>query len=346
MKRLTVMHILNTGSYSGAENVAISLIKKLSKRVDGVYVSPNGSIREVVEKSGIRHYAVEQVNVKNIRKAIRDIQPDIIHAHDRTASMVAAMSTFRIPVISHLHNNTPWMKKLCPGTVLYGLSCMHYSRILTVSDSVMDEYVFGRLVKPKTIVLGNPVLVRDIRRKAEKADQKTAYHIVFLGRFSPQKNPHMFLRIVRRCREEYPDLRAVMIGRGEMEVEIHREIAAKGLSGCIDCLGFVSNPYGILQASGVLCIPSSYEGFGLAAVESLAVGTPVVASAVGGLPGIVDDTCGRICCSPDEYAKEILRLLTDKDYYEGKTNGAFRKAAEMDNEHEFFEKIYRIYQMT
>lgn len=60
MGKLKVMHVLCMSSYSGAENVAITMINSLKDKVDSIYVSPDGSIREVVEQNGIRHYAVEK----------------------------------------------------------------------------------------------------------------------------------------------------------------------------------------------------------------------------------------------------------------------------------------------
>ena len=46
-----------------------------------------------------------------LKKAIEKIQPDIIHAHDFTAGILAASLINRIPIINHLHNNSPWLKK-------------------------------------------------------------------------------------------------------------------------------------------------------------------------------------------------------------------------------------------
>jgi len=115
------------------------------------------------------------------------------------------------------------------------------------------------------------------------------------------------------------------------------------LQNIIKCLGFLDNPYGILRASKILCMPSLWEGYGLAAIEALALGTPVVSSDVGGLIDIVDDSCGKRCKSIEEYIEEIKRLLTDDNYYNKKRDGAFMKAKKMDNTDSFHESIKRIY---
>ena len=95
----------------------------------------------------------------------------------------------------------------------------------------------------------------------------------------------------------------------------------------VHCLGFIDNPYGIINQSKVLCIPSSWEGFGLVAVEALSLGKPVVAANVGGLPGIVTEESGKVCTYESEYIEEIVKLLTDSNYYFMKSSGANDRAS-------------------
>ena len=105
----TVLHILNTNSYSGAENVAITLIRAMHKRYPDyrlIYVSPDGPIRERLDSEGVEFEPIEKISRRNIRRLIKKYRPSVIHAHDFTASIVSAFSTFKVPVISHIHNNS------------------------------------------------------------------------------------------------------------------------------------------------------------------------------------------------------------------------------------------------
>lgn len=343
MKRIKILHILNTGSYSGAENVVISIIEHSNKYADSVYAGREGSIKEILEKKGIDYYKLDNLDIKNIRRAIQKIHPDIIHAHDFTAGIVTSFSTVSIPIISHLHNNSPWLKKICVKSFIYGISCIKYQRILTVSNSIMKEYIFGRQLRKKTKIVGNPVDIDSICKKADKASYAASYDIVFLGRLSFAKNPFCFLEIINNCVQEFPHISAAMIGGGELTEEIKQKIEKQGLQNTIKCLGFLDNPYGVLKASKILCMPSLWEGYGLAAIEALALGVPVVSSDVGGLIDIVDDSCGKKCKSIEEYTAEIKKLLTDCEYYKAKRAGAFTKAKELDNTDSFHENIKKIY---
>lgn len=347
-RKLKIMHILNTASYSGAENVVITLINSLKNDLDCVYVSIDGSIREVLNKNNIVFYPVSKVSVINIRKAIRKIQPDIIHAHDFTAGVIAAASTFRIPIVNHLHNNPPWLKHITVNSVVYALSALRYKKILTVSKSVMGEFVFGRLFKNKTEIVGNPINVQAIRAKAVDAVITDAYDVIYLGRLSQQKNPLFFLDLVSALQNRVPNLRVAMIGNGEMREETRKRVECLSLQHTVWMYGFMENPYGILKNAKVLCMPSLWEGFGLAAVEALALGVPVVASSVGGLPEIIDEGCGGLFKIDNEknvedYVNEIEKLLSDGWYYKKKSDAATKKAEQLDNGQAYADKMRLMY---
>lgn len=343
MKKLKVMHILCMSTYSGAENVAITLINSLKDKVDSVYVSPDGSIREVVEQNGIEHYAIDKVSVPNIRKAIKDIEPDIIHAHDHTAGVSAVLSGTKVPIINHLHNNTPWLQTICIKSLAYGISCFRYQQILTVSESVMDEFIFGKFLREKTKVVGNPINITEIRNKADIAELDAPSDIAFLGRLSPEKKPFFFLEIIKDLVKQNPDLRVSMVGDGELRKEVEEKINLYNLGKNITLYGFQNNPYGLLKTSKILCMPSAWEGFGLAAVEALALGKPVVASPVGGLVNIVNDNCGKLCHTKEEFEAEISILLQDTQTYNQKHEGAVKRAEQLNNLKVYREEILSIY---
>lgn len=340
---MKVMHILNTGTYSGAENVVISIITHMEKDIQCVYVSLEGSIGKILKKYNITYYPIEKLTILNIKRAIKDEKPDIIHAHDFTASIITSIVANNIPVISHLHNNPPWIKKINLKTIVYGISCLKYKKILTVSNSVMKEYIFGSRFYKKTIVVGNPIIPKDIIKKSKIALKKDSYDIVSLGRFTLQKDPEKFLNIIKKLNQKIPNLKVGMIGMGEMYDFIKEKIIEMKLENVIECLGFIDNPYGILGNSKLLCIPSRWEGFGLVAVEALSLGKPVVASNVGGLPGIIDDNSGKICQNIDEFITEIYMLLSNQEYYEKKSSSARNRAEFLDNKDIYFKKIREAY---
>ena len=342
-----IFHVLNTGSFSGAENVVINIINEFTEQnIQGyrfIYVSLNGSIENRLVQENIEYIFIENMNIKEMRRIIKQYSPDIIHAHDYTASVISVLSSGSIPVISHIHNNSPWIRKICLRSILYGLSCLKYHIMLGVSNSVFKEFIFGGIFKNKEYIIGNPINIKKIQKKAEQATDNRSYDIVFLGRFSSVKNPFLFLDIISDiCKKIH--VNAVMIGDGELMDAIKAEIEHRNMKNIIVLKGFMQNPYGILKKSKILCIPSSWEGYGLAAVEALALGTPVICSNTGGLPDIIDDSCGKICNKKDEYVNEITDLLLNNDKLQMKQNFALEKAKLIDNIKKYMSELYKMYE--
>ena len=341
----TVLHILNTGSYSGAENVAITIIRAMSRLYPDyhcVYVSLDGPIRDKLLAEGVEFEPIEKLSRREMRRVIKKYRPSLIHAHDFTASIVSAYSTLRVPIISHIHNNTPWLKRLSVRSLAYGVSTLRYKRILGVSPSVFDEFIFGRFIRKKSEVIGNPIDLEKIKAAAQSAEVTDSYDVVFLGRLTEQKNPIKFIEVIAELSKKMP-IRAAMIGDGELRGEIEACISDRGISENIHLFGFMDNPHGVLAASRLLVMTSDWEGYGLVAVEALSLGKPVVATPVGGIPTIITGGEGKLCSSVLEFSEAIALLLSDKEKYDEASALAAKRAAEIDNLGEYAEKINRFY---
>ena len=214
--------------------------------------------------------------------------------------------------------------------------------MLGVSDSVFEEFIFGRFFDKKEKIVGNPISVELIRRKTDGSNSGEEYDIAFLGRLSEPKNPLEYIEIVNDIQREMP-VKAVMIGDGELREIVEEKIQELGLEEIINLKGFLENPYEVLQKCKVLCMPSRWEGFGLAAVEALALGVPVVATEVGGLPGIIDESCGKLCDSKETFVEEIGSLLSDSELYRKKISGANKRAEELDNIDQYISDMINVY---
>ena len=343
-EKIKVLHILNTGAFSGAENVVVTIINHTRETIDARYVSLEGNIREVLEEREINYIPIPSINPWTLTKLIKKERPDIIHAHDFTASISAAMVLNRIPVISHLHNNPLWLKKMNLRSMLYGLSCFRYSQILTVSPSVMDEFIFGSFFSMKTNVVSNPIDLTRIKLLSEEENPVGTYDLAFVGRLTEQKSPDVFLNIISELKKEHTNIRALMLGDGELLDEIREQIRYLNLEENIELKGFQKNPYIYLKKAKILCMPSRWEGFGLAAVEALSLGLPILASEVGGLPTIVNESCGKFCHSIKDFVDAANNLLRDEILFLNKSEGALKRSQELDNIPEYMETLSQIYE--
>jgi glycosyltransferase involved in cell wall biosynthesis len=101
-----------------------------------------------------------------------------------------------------------------------------------------------------------------------------------------------------------------------------------------------------MSQSKLVLMPSIFEGFGLVALEAMALGKPVICSGVGGLSDIVNDSCGYICKTDAEYDDSIKALLNDNHVYASKSAGAIAQAKAFDNLEEYLKNIKDIYTST
>lgn len=337
-----VMHVLMTDKFSGAEKVAIEIIKKLENTdMEFYYVAAQGSIEEVLRSEKIKYRLFDKVSITSLKRAISEIRPDIIHCHDFTASLLSSVVARNIPLISHLHHNASWMKKVNIKTMLYLLSLHRYKCVLSVSQAIFDEYRFSKFIKNK-IVMGNIIDVRSITEKYD-ADVKKDIDILFLGRMSEAKDPKRFIQILDRIYKDGVSFKAGMVGDGELFPEIERSIKEKEMDNIILMYGFRKNVHEYLNRTKIAVITSKWEGFGLGAVECLAFGVPVVSSNVGGLKILINDSCGKLCDTDEEFIEIVEKLLTDNRYYEEKKENAFIQANRLNNVGEYKKKMLSVY---
>lgn len=337
---MKIIHVLNTNSFSGAENVCITILENLKsdQNYSVTYVSLKGTIQEILDSKQIDFYALEKMNLKCLKKMIYDLKPDIIHCHDFTTSILVSLISKKIPVISHLHNNPSWIKKYNLKSILYRLTLHKYCYVLAVSQSVFREYVFSNKIK-NPIVVSNPIDLSKI--KGQKLKEK--YDLIFLGRLTEQKDPLRFINIVAKLFKSNRNIRVAILGAGDLENECKNLIKINNLGNNIKLLGFKTNRFDYIESSKIMCITSKWEGFGLMAIESLALGVPVVTTSVGGLNDIVTQNCGIFCSDDSEFIKEIELLLNDSVLYKDKSESAVKRAKKLENIDEYMNLLKKLY---
>ena len=345
IKKKRILHILASGGYSGAENEVIAVIRNLSNKYDFAYVSPSGPIQEILRKEGILHLEISGPSSKEIARIVKGWQPDLIQAHDYRTSVASSLARTKVPIISHLHSNPPWLKTINPNSLAYLLASFGISCIIGVSSSIIDEYLFRSFIKNKYLTLPNFTDSQNVLAKAVENIYDHSYDLAFLGRLEEPKDPLRFITIVNEVAKELPEVKSVMIGSGTLEDECSNLIKQLHLEKNITMVGFKDNPYAILNQAKLLVMPSKWEGFGLAAVEAMVLGKPVFATKVGGLPSIVHHKCGFLCEDNEEFRVKIVNVLKDADLYTTLAQGAQIKARQFTNVKDYLQKLSMIYEL-
>lgn len=345
MKMKKILHLLTSNKFAGAEKMACNIINVSNNSYNVVYCSLDGPIKEQVEERGIKFLGLEKVSKKSVQKVIDDYKPDIIHSHDYTASVLVALCKFRGEIISHIHHTPPFAKKISPKSIAYLISTTRYEYIVSVSKSIMQETVFYNKINNKVRVIENYIDSNEVKSKSrQKQSDIEKIDLVYIGRLEEYKNPIKFIKIVKGITEYIDDISAVIIGEGPLFNKCNELIATLKLERNIKVIGFLNNPFPIINDSKIVIVPSDREGFGLVAVEGMILGKPIIASNVGGLKEVVDNYCGMLCNEEEEYINEIVKLLTNPQIYRIKSKEALKKSKRYTDIYKFRRNIVDLYE--
>jgi glycosyltransferase involved in cell wall biosynthesis len=154
---------------------------------------------------------------------------------------------------------------------------------------------------------------RDVRHELGVGPAAPLLGVV--GRLSPVKGHAHFLDAARLMLREAPDSRFLVVGDGELADDLKARASRLGLDRACAFVGARRDVYDLVSAMDVFVLPSLDEGIPMALLEAMALGTPVVASAVGGVPEVVTDGATGVLVTPADpraLADACLALVRDR----------------------------------
>ena len=315
---LKVLHLISTSLFSGAENVECQIINlfKDESSYDMRYCAVIGKNKEALEIRKIPVLKLDKFNIHDIKKAIKEYNPDIIHAHDPKSTIASVISSRGKKIIAHIHSNHRYMRKISIKSCIFHFYIeKRTSDIIWVSDSALNEYIFNKKNNKKinSIVLRNVVNPNELKDIAINDKNKYSFDLVFLGRMEDVKNPLRFIDIMSQIQKNKRDIKVAMIGDGSLMNEVKTKVNELGLEKNTTIFGNLINPYKILLSSKILVITSRYEGTPMNALESIACGIPIVSTPVDGLLEIINKK--YLCSTDKDFIKIITMLLNDNGLY-------------------------------
>lgn len=159
--------------------------------------------------------------------------------------------------------------------------------------------------------------------------------LVVAARLEPQKAHHILLDALPAVRQEFPQVRLICVGEGSLRAPLESRVAELKLEASVRFVGYQSNIADWLALADLTVLPSFYEGLPLIAIESLAAGRPVIATAVDGTPEIVVDGQTGLTVPPGDsasLAEAIRRLLRDRSLREGLGRAGRQRVQQMFSE--------------
>ena len=335
----------------GIARVVHDLSKRLIK--DGhevtVVTYKEGDLPDYENDKGVEVYRVEnymihptnfiewvlQLNFNLVSKATQIMNEkgkfDVIHAHDWlvASSAKTLKQIFDIPLVATIHateagrnsgiydetqryiNDTEWLLTYEATEVIVNSNFMkgHVQNLFGLPFDKIN-------VIPNGINLTNFNGVErdyDFRRQYAMDNEKI---ILYVGRLVYEKGIQHLISAMPKILEKYNDTKLLIAGKGGMTDELKAQTEALGLSNKVYFTGYLNakQVQKIYKCADVAVFPSTYEPFGIVALEAMLAGVPTVVSDIGGLNEIVDHGINGMksyAGNPNSIADSVLNLLYD-----------------------------------
>lgn len=263
--------------------------------------------------------------VLRTRRHLQALAPDVVHTHLGAADVhgTLAARSLGIPVVSTIHmvagpptgDRRADAKERLKAFVRRRFG----SRVITVSDAARRSYLEAGWDRPEHVVTVHnglaPAPLSATRAEVRKALGLAPDALVVsqVSVMRPGKGHDIFVEATRRLLGEFPKLKLLIIGDGPSQEEIRS--LAEPLGDAAILPGHRSDVLELVNASDVLMHPTNMDAFPTVLLEAAALGVPVLATAVGGIPEIVDDgTTGMLVSAPptaDDFTPPLRSLLAD-----------------------------------
>ncbi len=268
--------------------------------------------------------AYDPVAVGKLREYLRANDTDILCTHDYRTHAVGFRAQRKTPCrwVAFSRGWTSESLKIKLYHTLDKIIVRFATHIVAVSRAQKDRLVRLMISGDKISVVHNAVDAAAIRA-VQPVDLKKKFDfpenaLVFVtgGRFSREKGQAYLVRAAAEAVKSDDRLRFVMFGDGPDLESTRRLVSNSGCDKKIICPGFERNLLGCLASADCLVNPSLSEGLPNIVLEAMAAGTPVLATAVGGVPELITDGRNGLLVPPRDVASlraKIMIMATDTD---------------------------------
>jgi glycosyltransferase involved in cell wall biosynthesis len=330
---LKVLHLINSLSEGGAEN----LLKDLLPAMKGGGVDPEVLLLteredlygDCLKRAGIPVFSTGVDNVYSPRQVFKVFSflegYDLVHVHLFPAqywfALAKKLTGISVPALTTEHSTHNRRRNLLFFKPIDKLIYQQYAKIICVSDDVRNNLCrWVPAIAERTVTIYNGVdIVRYFLAKPYGREQlipgldQDDKLILMAARLSPAKDQETLIRAISLLPANY---HLLLAGDGERKDALIQFVRRAGVMERVHFLGFRGDLDRIMKSVHLFVISSHWEGFGLAAVEAMACGLPVLASDVPGLARTLGGA-GILFSEGDHQtlAREIERILTDTEFY-------------------------------
>jgi len=350
---MRVLFVNHTGVVSGAEHSLLTLIDGLPPRAIAGLACPAGLFAEMARERGVEVHlihgtagslrlhpwhtpmAVAEIALSGVQVArvARRTGASVVHANSLRAGLAAAMTCRLQPsgLVVHVRDCLP---DSTPTRLIRRLVAGEADQVVAISEYVAERFRVGLANRDVHLrVIANPVDLDSFRAdlRGVNATSKSSAEplLVIVGQISPWKGHDTAIRALHDLRKHHPNAQLMIVGevkfadaatrfdnRGYL-TELHQLVRDLGLVQAVEFAGERKDVPEIMARADVILVPSIEEPFGRTVAEAMAIGTPVVATTVGGPAELIDNGRTGLIAPPGEpaaWSEAIGRILEHPDW--------------------------------
>ncbi len=313
---MRILEMITPSRIGGAETHVARLVRDLRAAGDEVAVfSPSGrpftgylQEQELQPVSWRTSGKIDPISIYRIVKLIRQQKIELVHTHLTSATFIGVQAAriTGIPCVATLHGFTDAFWYRLPP------------RLIAVSHAVKAHFVAQGIPEARITVLHNGINLAEYpphpleEAKIAIGQSPDGPILGIFGRLAPEKGQDVALDALAQVIPAIPEVRLLIVGEGRCRAALLAQAERLGIGANVEFCGFHADPRPLMRACDLVLVPSRKEGFGLAAIEAMALARPVVATAVGGIPEVVVDGVTGVLVpaeSPTALAAAIQNLL-------------------------------------
>lgn len=300
---LKILHIDPERSWGGGEGQVLGLLRCLAGRghQNELAADPQGPLYAQCQDSDVRCHPIVIRNdfdlrfVPMLRRVIREGNFDIVHLHTKRAHVISPWLPHKRGEPVYLvtrRMDYPERRSWCTR-FLYN---RRVDGVVAISQAIADLLAAAGVDENRIRVISSGI---DYRKFAAVPAMTHRCHdtgtVGCIGALEERKGHRFLLEAAARLKGQGLKLRYRIAGTGSLRSELERQAARLGLQNDVRFSDFIDDTVRFLADVDLFVMPSLFEGLGVAALEAMAAGRPVIASRVGGLAeSVLDGVTGRL----------------------------------------------------
>lgn len=345
MNILYLNRVINIG---GVSKCIIKLSKELKDENKIVVASQGGPLVHELEDISIKHYFIEDIEMKNFKNIIRNIKTiseivrkeniEIIHSHHRMTTLIAKIISLYIPLkVVHTQHLCIEDKYFLTRIALNNIN------VITVSDAAKNILIEKCYLNPNKIhtiynTIDTEINNSIIDNKLLHLKKQGYFIVAQVSRAVDYKGVYDFIEIAKLVTLNNKKIKFVFIGDGPELEEMQKQISINNLSDNILLLGNKTNVLSHLSYIDLMILCSYIEGLPLAPIEAFFKGIPVIGTNIGGTNEEIIEGYNGFLIEPKDiqgFADKITYLYNNKDIYINQKNNAYKTFIKMFNSSQY-----------